>query len=181
MFLNVIDDISNRLGLSYKLDVQKVKDIFDICRYEQAWNVNATSAWCSVRMGWILSGWRYKWTCSQPQGDRHESGECSRVFGGSEILLQIRTGRKEQPQRPMLHRFRSDESHECTGWTQSHSILHTRISHSIISDSSGAVQWYWGSSSRQFWQNAGPRLENRDSEPVCGKCGSCQIQLQWRQ
>lgn len=48
LFLNMIDDISMRLKLDFKLNKDQLKDIFDICRFEQAWDTNDLSPWCSV-------------------------------------------------------------------------------------------------------------------------------------
>lgn len=47
-FQKLIRDIDSRLGFNGTLEVKQIKDIYDMCRYEQAWQTNRTSAWCSV-------------------------------------------------------------------------------------------------------------------------------------
>lgn len=41
-----IFDISQRLGFRYKLERDEIELIWDMCRYEQAWHVDRSSAWC---------------------------------------------------------------------------------------------------------------------------------------
>ncbi|XP_067613618.1 multiple inositol polyphosphate phosphatase 1 isoform X2 [Eurosta solidaginis] len=43
-----IADISKRLGFEYTLDVSDVQLMWDMCRYEQAWQVDRTSVWCAA-------------------------------------------------------------------------------------------------------------------------------------
>ncbi|KNC26265.1 hypothetical protein FF38_01168 [Lucilia cuprina] len=43
-----IADISKRLGFQYTLETSDVELMYDICRYEQAWQVDRTSVWCAV-------------------------------------------------------------------------------------------------------------------------------------
>lgn len=48
IFLKLIDDINARLGLNGTIQVKQIHDIYDMCRYEQAWHTNKPSIWCSV-------------------------------------------------------------------------------------------------------------------------------------
>ncbi|XP_054282249.1 multiple inositol polyphosphate phosphatase 1-like [Macrosteles quadrilineatus] len=45
---NVIYSVSQRLGFDYNLTKDNVKDIYDGCRYQKAWNVTGTSPWCAA-------------------------------------------------------------------------------------------------------------------------------------
>lgn len=47
-YQQLIADINSRLGFNGTLTANKIQDIFDMCRYEQAWQTNQTSVWCSV-------------------------------------------------------------------------------------------------------------------------------------
>lgn len=47
-FKKLIAEIDSRFGFNGTLQVKKAKDIYNICRYEQAWHVNKPSIWCSV-------------------------------------------------------------------------------------------------------------------------------------
>lgn len=47
-FRAVISEVSQRLGFDDRLSAQRVKDIYNLCRYEQAWNTHKGSVWCSV-------------------------------------------------------------------------------------------------------------------------------------
>ena len=40
--------VSSRLGFKYPLDKAQVKTIWDMCRYDVAWNLDRASAWCIV-------------------------------------------------------------------------------------------------------------------------------------
>ncbi|XP_060522505.1 multiple inositol polyphosphate phosphatase 1 [Cylas formicarius] len=40
--------VFRRLGFRYDPDPQTVLDIYDMCRYEKAWNVDRPSAWCAA-------------------------------------------------------------------------------------------------------------------------------------
>lgn len=51
----MIGDISQRLGFKFALKVKQVKTIFDMCRYEQAWNLDRPSAWCTVSIVYKMS------------------------------------------------------------------------------------------------------------------------------
>lgn len=44
----LVNDVSLRLGFQQPLPFKQIKDMFDMCRYDQAWYVNETSAWCMV-------------------------------------------------------------------------------------------------------------------------------------
>ncbi|KAJ8943260.1 hypothetical protein NQ318_017277 [Aromia moschata] len=39
-------DVFRRLGFRYNLNDTVIKDIYDMCRYEKAWNVQQRSPWC---------------------------------------------------------------------------------------------------------------------------------------
>ncbi|KAJ8986190.1 hypothetical protein NQ317_005664, partial [Molorchus minor] len=39
-------DIFRRLGFRFNLNSSTITDIYDLCRYEKAWNVQQRSAWC---------------------------------------------------------------------------------------------------------------------------------------
>ncbi|XP_061390658.1 multiple inositol polyphosphate phosphatase 1 [Musca vetustissima] len=41
-------DISARLGFKYTLEVSDIELMYDMCRYEQAWQVDRTSVWCAA-------------------------------------------------------------------------------------------------------------------------------------
>ncbi|XP_055842232.1 multiple inositol polyphosphate phosphatase 1-like [Episyrphus balteatus] len=43
-----VADVSTRLGFQYALDFKDIELMWDMCRYEQAWNVDRTSAWCGA-------------------------------------------------------------------------------------------------------------------------------------
>ncbi|XP_066585295.1 multiple inositol polyphosphate phosphatase 1-like [Prorops nasuta] len=45
---NLIRNVSQRLGFSYVLPRDTVILMWDTCRFEQAWNINKSSPWCSV-------------------------------------------------------------------------------------------------------------------------------------
>ncbi|KAJ6641582.1 Multiple inositol polyphosphate phosphatase 1 [Pseudolycoriella hygida] len=49
-FKQTIKDISTRLGYpdTEQLDVEKVKKMWDMCRYDKAWDMASESAWCSA-------------------------------------------------------------------------------------------------------------------------------------
>lgn len=43
-----MSDVSSRLGYKYPLKTQQVLDMFDMCRYDQAWNLESPSPWCAA-------------------------------------------------------------------------------------------------------------------------------------
>ncbi|XP_017087639.2 multiple inositol polyphosphate phosphatase 1 isoform X1 [Drosophila bipectinata] len=45
---NNLVDISTRLGFQYTLDEDDIKLMYDMCRYEQAWQVDRNSVWCGA-------------------------------------------------------------------------------------------------------------------------------------
>lgn len=49
LFLKTIADISSRLGLSEPVTDRQIKNIWDMCRYDKAWDIEKSSPWCSVR------------------------------------------------------------------------------------------------------------------------------------
>lgn len=48
-FQELISDVSERLGFNDRLTPRQVRDIYNLCRYEQAWHTHKGSIWCSVR------------------------------------------------------------------------------------------------------------------------------------
>lgn len=44
----IVNDVSSRLGFEQPLPLEKVLDMYEMCRYEQAYNVDKPSAWCTV-------------------------------------------------------------------------------------------------------------------------------------
>lgn len=49
VFLKLLADVDSRFGFNGTLTVERVEDIFNLCRYEQAWQTDKISIWCSVR------------------------------------------------------------------------------------------------------------------------------------
>lgn len=47
-FQQLIRDVDVRLGFNGTLTAKRVRDIFNLCRYEQAWHTRKGSVWCSV-------------------------------------------------------------------------------------------------------------------------------------
>ncbi|XP_037932049.1 multiple inositol polyphosphate phosphatase 1-like, partial [Teleopsis dalmanni] len=45
---NTLDEVSKRLGFQYTLEASDVDLMYDMCRYEQAWQVDRTSVWCAA-------------------------------------------------------------------------------------------------------------------------------------
>ncbi|XP_030380202.1 multiple inositol polyphosphate phosphatase 1 [Scaptodrosophila lebanonensis] len=45
---NTLTDISRRLGFQYTLSADDILLMYDMCRYEQAWQVDRTSVWCAA-------------------------------------------------------------------------------------------------------------------------------------
>lgn len=48
LMTKTIADVSARLGFQYPLDMKDIELMWDMCRYEQAWNVYRNSAWCGA-------------------------------------------------------------------------------------------------------------------------------------
>lgn len=48
-FRRFIAAVDRRFGFNGTLTAKRIKDIFDLCRYEQAWQPRKGSIWCSVR------------------------------------------------------------------------------------------------------------------------------------
>lgn len=48
IFTQLVNDVSMRLGFKYPLKIDQIEDIFDMCRYDQAWKLDVPSAWCTV-------------------------------------------------------------------------------------------------------------------------------------
>lgn len=47
-FQKLLSDVSIKLGFQTALSAKQIDTIWDICRYEQAWNLQGDSAWCAV-------------------------------------------------------------------------------------------------------------------------------------
>lgn len=45
-YQQMLRDVSTRLGFKYALDADQINTIWDLCRYEQAWNIVKLSPWC---------------------------------------------------------------------------------------------------------------------------------------
>lgn len=48
LMATTVADVSTRLGFKYPLDFKDIELMWDMCRYEQAWNVDRISAWCAA-------------------------------------------------------------------------------------------------------------------------------------
>lgn len=48
-YQTLLQDVSQRLGFNLTLTPGQIDTIYDACRYEQAWDLNRPSAWCTVR------------------------------------------------------------------------------------------------------------------------------------
>ncbi|KAL1402333.1 hypothetical protein pipiens_006141 [Culex pipiens pipiens] len=48
LFRRTVADISTRLGFPYNLTLDQIEDMWDHCRFEQAWYLPQLSPWCSV-------------------------------------------------------------------------------------------------------------------------------------
>lgn len=42
----MVHNIFRRLGFRYTLNASIIDDMYDMCRYEKAWNVQRSSPWC---------------------------------------------------------------------------------------------------------------------------------------
>lgn len=49
VFQRLITDVDSRLGFNGTLQAKDIKDIYNICRYQLAWQGDQASVWCSVR------------------------------------------------------------------------------------------------------------------------------------
>lgn len=49
-FTQVLKDMSRRMGLTSVLDIEKFKDIYDMCRFEFSWANQQHSPWCAVNI-----------------------------------------------------------------------------------------------------------------------------------
>lgn len=45
-YLKTANDVFRRLGFRYNMNASIMNDIYDLCRYEKAWNVQHRSPWC---------------------------------------------------------------------------------------------------------------------------------------
>ncbi|XP_062550122.1 multiple inositol polyphosphate phosphatase 1-like [Armigeres subalbatus] len=48
LYIQTLSEISKRLGFDYTLSTEQVEDLWDACRFEQAWHPYENSPWCSV-------------------------------------------------------------------------------------------------------------------------------------
>ncbi|EAT36389.1 AAEL011510-PA [Aedes aegypti] len=48
LYINTLADISTRLGFRQSLSSEQVEAMWNACRFEQAWNLQLPSPWCSV-------------------------------------------------------------------------------------------------------------------------------------
>lgn len=44
----MVNDVSQRLGYKFPLKTQQVIDMYDMCRYDQAWTLDKPSPWCTA-------------------------------------------------------------------------------------------------------------------------------------
>lgn len=47
-YKQTLAQISTRLGFKYTLSAKQVDNVWDICRYDQAWDLDRESAWCTA-------------------------------------------------------------------------------------------------------------------------------------
>ncbi|CAK1596433.1 unnamed protein product [Parnassius mnemosyne] len=47
-FRDMISNISRRLGFNYDMEKRVVENIYQMCRYDKAWNVTQISPWCAA-------------------------------------------------------------------------------------------------------------------------------------
>jgi multiple inositol-polyphosphate phosphatase / 2,3-bisphosphoglycerate 3-phosphatase len=48
VFKKTAEEISTRLGFKYTLNPKQIDTMFDMCRYDQAWFLQDSSAWCAT-------------------------------------------------------------------------------------------------------------------------------------
>ncbi|XP_034942314.1 multiple inositol polyphosphate phosphatase 1-like isoform X3 [Chelonus insularis] len=47
-FINLIQNVSHRLGFKYNLSSEAIYMMYDMCRFDKSWAVNKISPWCAV-------------------------------------------------------------------------------------------------------------------------------------
>lgn len=47
-FHKMIGDVSQRLGFKFALKTKQIKNMWDMCRYDQSWTLDRPSAWCAA-------------------------------------------------------------------------------------------------------------------------------------
>ncbi|XP_041977922.1 multiple inositol polyphosphate phosphatase 1-like [Aricia agestis] len=47
-FKEMISNISKRMGFNYDVEMETVRSVYDMCRYNKAWDVAKVSPWCAV-------------------------------------------------------------------------------------------------------------------------------------
>lgn len=44
----MVSNVSRRLGFNYDIDREDLRSMYDMCRYNKAWEVAKISPWCAV-------------------------------------------------------------------------------------------------------------------------------------
>lgn len=50
----LVQDVSERLGYKFPLEVKQVLAMFEMCRFDQAWQLDEPSPWCVVSIILLL-------------------------------------------------------------------------------------------------------------------------------
>lgn len=50
----MIRNVSLRLGFNYDISADAIRIIFDMCRYDKAWDISKVSPWCAVSINVIV-------------------------------------------------------------------------------------------------------------------------------
>lgn len=50
----MITNISQRLGFNYDINLEVAQRMYQICRYNKAWDVTQISPWCAVSCSFTL-------------------------------------------------------------------------------------------------------------------------------
>lgn len=48
IYRQTVYEISSRLGFKFSLTPKQIRAIWDMCRFDLAWSLEGTSAWCIV-------------------------------------------------------------------------------------------------------------------------------------
>jgi multiple inositol-polyphosphate phosphatase/2,3-bisphosphoglycerate 3-phosphatase len=48
IYLKTLADVTARLGFQYNMSIEDMQIMYDICRYQKAWNLEVPSPWCSA-------------------------------------------------------------------------------------------------------------------------------------
>lgn len=46
--VQLVSDVSQRLGSRFPMKAQQIFDMYDMCRYDQAWTIDSPSPWCAA-------------------------------------------------------------------------------------------------------------------------------------